>query len=301
MARSTVATFIERTRRQLDSGHRLEYNALNGDLDAVQTTITLLVEPATEIRFGDILAVELELMRVLTYNASSKQCTVRRGYLDTDGAAHDTGTEVVINPRFSTWDIYEALVDEVNSWGPQLFRVVAEELAVDAGSETIELPATFADMYHLLSVRRQWDGPYRDIQNWPEVPVRVLRSTTSWSDATASGVRIRLLEGTAAGTLVLNVAMPFTMSGVGLTDDLVDDAGIPESYFDFLSMGVKLRLVQDGEWARHARDQQDDARRSAETPVGSAVQPLNFGYLTYTRRKQEEINKLRAAWPMRVG
>lgn len=299
MARTSFASFIERTRRQLDSGHRQEYNALEVSIDASSTTFMLLVEPPTALRFGDVLSVDFELMRVLSYNA--RQVTVRRGYLDTDGAAHSANAEVIVNPRFSTFDIYEATVDEVNSWGPNLYRVDAQELAIDAAEETVQLPSAWINTLGVIEVRRKWDDPYRDIQNWPLVNVRLLRSTTAWSAATSSGLLLRLLQPVASGTLLVTVALPYSMVDVPTTADLTDDVGIPESYFDFLSMGVKLRLTQDAEWARFARDQQDDARRTAETPVGSAVQPLNFGYATYTRRKQEEINKLNSLWPFRIG
>jgi len=65
------------------------------------------------------------------------------------------------------------------------------------------------------------------------------------------------------------------------------------------ALGAKLRLIQDGEWGRLSRDQQDDSRRSEETPVGSAVSSLNFGFATYRNRREEETNKLYARHPIR--
>lgn len=303
MARSEVASFIERTRRQLDSGHRLEFNALSEIIDGAQTTITLQVEPSTDLRFGDILACELEIMRVLTWNGVSRQATVRRGYLDSDAVGHAGGTEVVVNPRFTTFDVFEAMVDEINSWGPALHYVDAQEFSIEAGDATLELPAAWADALAVLDVRRRWNDPYADATGWPRMDVRVLRTPVGdWpTGASTSGLLLRFIEPTAAGTVLVTTARPFNASAMTITSDLTTDLKIPSSLFDVLSMGVKLRLTQDAEWARHARDQQDDSRRSQETPVGSAVQPLNFGYATYLRRKQEEIHKLWAQYPQRVS
>jgi hypothetical protein len=72
------------------------------------------------------------------------------------------------------------------------------------------------------------------------------------------------------------------------------------SMLDVLAMGTKLRIVQDGEWARTARSAQDDSRRAEELQPGQTFAPIQFGVITYKNRKQEEINKLRAQYPIRA-
>jgi hypothetical protein len=130
--------------------------------------------------------------------------------------------------------------------------------------------------------------------------VRLVRGGVGWTGASTSGLLLRLVNPVESGTLFVSAAMPIVAGEPALTDDLVDDVLVPASLLDVLEMGVKLRLVQDGEWARTARQAQDDSRRTAEVPPGSTVQPMQFGVAMYRNRRQEEVNKLRAQYPIRV-
>jgi hypothetical protein len=68
-----------------------------------------------------------------------------------------------------------------------------------------------------------------------------------------------------------------------------------------VAMGTKMRLLVDNENGRTARTAQDEPRRAEETPVGATINPLQFNNAVYRNRKQEEINKLRAMWPVRYS
>jgi hypothetical protein len=68
---------------------------------------------------------------------------------------------------------------------------------------------------------------------------------------------------------------------------------------DVLVAGVKIRLWGDYEIGRSSRQAQDDTRRSEENPAGGTVQPMQLMVAQYRNRKQEEINKLRAKFPVR--
>lgn len=298
---TTVLSLVNRVRRQLDSGHRNEYNQLNGALNNSTTSVVLEFEPNANVEVGDVINIDFELMRVVAYNSGTKTATVVRGYLDSTAAAHADDAEVMINPRFSMLDAYTALVDEINSWGPQLYRVAADEFTVAAGTDVLEIPASWASMYGLVGVYRRWDDDAQEAPYaWPQLGIRLVRATTDWSlGAPNSGIMIRFVDAVAAGTVLVVVALPFSAAAATSTSDLETDLFVPREYHDFLALGAKLRLIQDGEWGRLSRDQQDDSRRSEETPVGSAVSSLNFGFATYRNRREEETNKLYARHPIR--
>jgi hypothetical protein len=95
--------------------------------------------------------------------------------------------------------------------------------------------------------------------------------------------------------------MPYVAGEPLLSQDLtLTPTFVPTSLLDVLAMGTKLRVVQDGEWARTSRAAQDDTRRAEEMQPGQGIQPLQFGVAIYRNRKQEEVNKLRAQFPIRA-
>lgn len=301
MARTTVEAFLGRMRRQLHGGsHRLQSDTLAEELDASETDVTLTTGSSAGIVVGATLCVDLELMRVTAWDSGTKVATVIRGWLDSDAATHTNGSEVVLNPRFSPLDIYDAMVDEINSWGPELYKVASDEFTLATGDETLELPAAWSGMYGLIDARRKWDSVYQDTTAWPELKVRLYRGTTDWSlGASTSGLLLRFVEPVASGTAYLTAALPFSTSAPAMSADLVSSIGLAESQLDILGMGTKIRLMGDVEIGRSSRHAQDDPRRAEETPLGGTVQPLSLMLAQYRTRKQEEINKLRAKYPVR--
>lgn len=297
MARTSVVNTIQRIRRQLSSGYRLETNLLNGSLTSTATTISLVNSLPTGLQPGAILYIDLEALRVTTINASAQTMTVIRGYYDSDATTHSANAEVVINPRFSPLDIYDAIYDEVASYGPQLYRVGADEFTVQENQDTLNLLPAWNDCFGIIDVRRQWDDN-GGVTAWPRQQVRFQRGTQEWDGTNGTSI-LRFVTPVTAGTIYVQVARPFNVSGMSYIADLYTDVGLPESMLDVLGMGVKLRLAVDNEQGRTARTAQDEPRRAEETPVGANVQNFQLLNALYRNRKQEEINKLRAQWPVR--
>jgi hypothetical protein len=292
---------VRRIRRQLHSGTRTEYNRLQAGIGTVDTTVTLDFALANNVVVGAVLNVELELMRVVAVDTTTKIVTVVRGWLDSDPQIHAAGAEVVINPRFSLVDVYDAMIEEIGSWGPQLYRPVGFEVTIAYDATVYELPAQYASCFGVIDVRMKIDS---DIVGdaWPEQRYRLQRGTTGWtSGAPNSGLLLRFPDYVTAGPLFITVAMPYVAGEPALADDLTAaPLSIPMSMLDVLAMGTKLRVAQDSEWARTSRAAQDDTRRAEEMQPGQGIQPLQFGVAIYRNRKQEEVNKLRAQFPIRA-
>ena len=193
---TTVLQMVNRVRRQLDSGHRNEYNRLDAAINSSTQSVVLEFTPNANVEVGDIFNVDLEVMRVVAYNSGTRTATVVRGYLDSTAASHADEAELLINPRFSMLDAFTALVDEINSWGPQLYRVVSDEFTVAAGTDVLELPAAWINAYGLVGVYRRWDDDSQDANySWPRLDVRLQRATTDWSVAAPnSGLLLRSLS-----------------------------------------------------------------------------------------------------------
>lgn len=305
MARSQIGPTIDRIRRQLDASVRLETNVLAVNCDASESPITLTYDLSPSTRTGSILNIGLELMRVISVNTGSKECTVLRGWVDSEGAAHTLGDEVLINPRFSRWDILQAIIAEVESWAPDLFKAVSYQTTVTDDDESFELSAEHADALGVIALHRQWTED-ADVTSWPTLPYRLLRGTVgTWSGASTSGLRVRVLpqDNTLRnGTVHVVLAKPFDLHTDPPTEasDLIDDYGLDQSLLELVELGVKMRLVGDQEIGRSARGQQDEPRRSEETPPGAALNVSQTFRGQYMRRRGDEVRKLRAKYKMRA-
>lgn len=304
MARSTVITTVQRIRRQLDASVRHEYNRLGANIDADDTVITTDFEPQVSIRDGALLACESELMRVISVNRPAHEVTVIRGFQDSTATSHLDLAEVQISPRWTLFDIKDAMISEIESWSPRLFRVVNYQWdTVTDEDETIELPVELTNALGVVSLRRQWTEE-TESNAWPELPFRLMHGTVgTWDGATVSGMVIRMLPNLGqprSGKVSALVTIPFDVSTAPLvdTEDLVEDYGLEQSMLEVVELGVKMRLLGDQEIGRSARNQQDEPRRAEEVPSGAALQTAQTIRSNYDRRFNQEVTKLRTKYPM---
>lgn len=303
MARTDVAATIDRIRRQLSSNYRHEVNRLSGNINSTATSLVLAEGITPNIRPGAMLNIGTELMRVTAVNDSTDTVDVIREFFDSTAASHSAGDIVWVNSRFTGLDIFDALYDEISSYGPQLYRVVTAELDLSFTQDVVELPVSFIGCYGLVDVNRKWadPSPHSFSYAWPRADVRLIRyDPTVWSEYPTSGIAIRLIDNSLPSKLIVRGALPFN-SAFGYNDDLVTDVGLPESMLDVVSMGVRLRLLTDNEAGVYGRTVQDEPRRTQETPPGAQVTTAQLNNALYRNRKQEEINKLRALYPIRIS
>lgn len=307
MARSTVNTIIDRIQRQMASSLRMEVNVLGALLtaSATATTVTMTYDLAASLRSGAIISIGNELMRVISVSPNSREVTVIRGWQDSAPEAHASGAEVGINPRFTRFDIFDALIDELDSWAPDLFYVSDHEFTVAEDAQTVELPVQFANALGVVAIRGQAETRAVDSTTWPQLEFRLQRGDPAvWSQAAASGLAIRLLSGVhsrsrqPAGKVLVTVAMPFATTPIVATTDLVVTSRLATSMLDVLHLGVKARLMGDDEYGRTGRTTQDEPRRTEEVPPGASWQISGGTLQRYERRFAREVQRLRLLYPV---
>lgn len=306
MARTTIGNVIERVRRQLASSLRYEVNVLGAALtaSATDTTVQLSYALSAGLREGAVLSVGREDLRVMSVDRNAMTAEVIRGWQDSEAVAHSLGDEVWVNPRFSQVDIAEALADEILAWGRDLYRVADDTFTIADSAETYELPVAWAGAWGVVDVLRNWT--VEDTSAWPRIPVKLIRGTTSsggtyeFDGATTSGLLLRFTDRVLAGKIHVTVALPFDLSDLSDSIDLVDDVGLQPSMLDVLTLGMKQRLIGDAEHSRHSRMTQDEPRRAEEVPPNAALQDSAQTFVAYMRRRGEEANRLRALYPLRM-
>jgi hypothetical protein len=302
VARSQVGETVQRIRRQLASSFRYEVSTLTDALTAVATdiSVTMSIFPMSVIE-GAVLSVGGEDMRVLTVDRPNKTCTVIRAWLDSTLEVHAVNDEVAINPRFSSFTIFDAIRDEIESWGPDLFRVIGETVPVAATTAAFELDSTFAGAYFIIEARRNITEDETVV--WPQVAARVqFAPSGAWSVAPGSGFYMRIIEPSwSASSVFVMAAVPFDTTTMTATSDLIADIKLERSMLELVDLGVKMRLMYDAENNTSSRAAQDDPRRNEETPAGAAIGVARSIRQLYTRRRTEEGLKLRGRYPIRVS
>lgn len=297
MARTNVLTTAKRIRRHLRTGYRNEQTTLAAGIDAVQTTIVFSVWHKS-IQPGVTLGIDTELVRVVTANSTTLAVTVIRGSQDSDAAAHANLALVDIAPRFSLLDVVDAMQSEVAGWGQQLYYVADQTLAVASGSSTLQLPIAWTDMLGVISILQN-DGTTNTV--WPSLGAKLIRGTpTGFSGASTSGVLLRFTEAIRTGNLHVVVALAFDPTVLAdPTKDLITDAHLSHGLIDVLELGTQRRVVAQDSDNRGSRAAQDEPRRTEETPPGSLTPIAQFQYGLYTKRKSEEVARLRRRYPIR--
>lgn len=285
MARTTVWPTIQRVRRQLHSGFRYESLTLAGNITADATTVAFTTTPPAKLTVGSTLCIGLELMRVESVRPASSTATVVRGAGGSDATTHSAGSEVEISPRWEPLTLYDAMVAEIQSWAPSLFGTVIQITNITDDTEVVELETELLGNYGLLAALYTPSGS--------SVQRRV-----RFREAGASTPIVRLIDPLTAGTIEIVAATAFDVSTLALTDDLVADIGLRPSMVDLLELGIKVRLTPDGEHQRTGRLVQDMTRRAEEVPLGAYVNHANHQLTLYRIRKEEEVKKLRALYPV---
>lgn len=301
MARDTVSVIVERIRRQLDSTVRLEINLLAANVNATATTLTFQYELADSLRAGSTISIGSELMRVVSVAEVPKQATVIRGWQDSTAEAHLAGDEALVNPRFTRFDILDAIINEIDSWSPDLFDVRSHEFDTTDEMEVYELPVDLAASIGLVGLRINRDA--RSSDSWPKTKYRLQRgSVADWSAASKSGLLIRFAEsiGRAGdGKALALVAIPYDTTTIDEDTDLTS-LNIPRTLLELIEIGVKMRLLGDDENNRSSRRAQDEPRRTDEVPPETAGRRALTLEARYNARRGHEVQRFRTLYPMSV-
>lgn len=298
MARSNVLETAQRIRRQLTSSFRPEQLVLLADITAGDTTVQFTSALPNNLREGSVLGIDLELLFVLTVNTANNSCTVVRGYLDSTAAAHTANTLVDINARFPLIDIVEAMRTEVMSWGPQLFYVLSDTLTVALGTETYELPVAWADTIGVVNLLQS--DTSGDVTAWPRLPAKLIRGDAAFDAAPTSGMLLRFTEPVRSGQIYITVAMPYDLLELDTTLDLITDYKLTPGLVEVVELGAKRRLVVDGQYERIERQPLEPQRFGENTLLQTIAQMIQMFDAQYRVRKQQEINKLRRLYPLRM-
>jgi len=306
---TTFNDWVEKSWRRVYSGAIDSTVQLTAALDNTTTTFNVTPANSVAMRAGAIISVDLEVMYVTGWSNGS--VTVARGYEGSTAAAHDAGTLIYIQPKYTKFDIAVTLNDELNRLSSPdngLFRVGMQTITYNPVYMGYDLTQAKADNFiDIMEVRHKIPFPTR---NYPKIAKwKVLRSIGD--SAFPSGMGIVFYEGGYPGQPIYvqysAAFVPLDLTALGsdnkptcLGTDITT-TGMTTTMADIPPLGVEIQLTLPREIKRNFMESQPDPRKAPEVPslaVSNSVQAL---MMTYEQRISEEAARLQRQYTRTEG
>ena len=311
----TFGDLIEKVYRRVMGGIREKVVTLGAAIGSLDTTITLTGSQTSAMFPGVLLAIDLEVLYVESWNATtatSGTATVTRGYYGSVAGTHLANTHCYVNPRYSRYDIGIAINDDLRSLSSPtngLFRVGVAEITynpVFAGYDLGDLPDNFID---ILEVRYRIAPPYRTfpaIKRW-----KVIRWNQASTDPVfPSGRGLVIYESGWPGLpIYVTYSAPFirfvdTADNILNTPTTNDDSppyngysantvsNLTATMIDLPPLGAEIDLTQPREISRNFMESQPDPRKAQEIPANAVAASVNALVSRRMQRISEEADRL---------
>ena len=293
---TTANDLIDATLDWVLGGEDENVNVLAGNVDAADTSLTMLYD-LNEIVPGTMIAVGLEVMRVVDASPTSKVVTVIRGQRGSTAASHSQNALVQVAPRFSRWSVFRALNDDLASLsGFGLFQIKTADITYNSSVMTYDLTGV-TDIDQVYSLRYEVPGATKE---WP-----LLRNQDYRLERHAdtgdfpSGLSLTIYRECYSGRAVrVAYKAPFTRM-TAASDDVQSVAGLPATANDLPPLGAAIRLMSGHESGRVAYDRQPDTRRAQEVPPGASLQAAAGWTRLRQQRIDDELRRLSRRYPVR--
>lgn len=283
-----VSELIEDVRRELFTGSREERNKLAASMDGT-TTSALLTFDLGAIKHGAKLSIDLEDMYV--WSTSSLTATVDRGQWGSTAAVHSNGALVHVNPKFSNFEIVDAIRKEVKSLSAPsngLYNVEDYPLTYNPVISGYDFPYSVLSIYE---VRYTTPGPSKDwvlSQDW-----ELSRHAGS---GFASDTALFIRDAYPNYSVVIKAKTEFAVIPFSLTADTTT-LSIPDTVLDIISIGAAWRLTAPREVRRNFNEVQGDTRRAGEVPAGANLGGSRELGRLRSQRIAEEASRLSVKYP----
>jgi hypothetical protein len=129
----TVAQVVDSTREHLLGNGRSEMNVIastSATTNSTTATVVTTLYPLNGITPGSYISVGDEEMYVFATNPGNLTATVSRGENSTTPQNQGSGSRIYVNEPFNRSMIVNAIVDDIRSWGPQVYQVKSVDIPV---------------------------------------------------------------------------------------------------------------------------------------------------------------------------
>lgn len=261
---ATVVDMINATYRHLTGTQRAEMDQLAINVDTVQTTFTFQYGSAGFSK-GDYLSLDDEIVFVWAVDPQSKTAQVQRGMAGTIKAVH-AGSLVERNPRFPKFFVRQALLDEIKSWGEQVWTTDTVDVTATTNHRAIQVPSVADDfLFGLELVRspRTGQDAYIKIGEW-----EIQRGVPQFKFLNEIAL---ILTRTPCDnwTGKFTYALPFNVEQFTDTINLELAVRLPPAFQDIPPMGAVSRLMAGKDVLRSFTEAQGEPRDAQEVGLGA--------------------------------
>lgn len=274
---------------------------LVASMTATDSTFQVDTDTVTNVSRG-LVEIDDELIRVKKFDRASGTVTVMgnfaggfagRGVEGTTATTHAVNAEVTDDPMYPRARIKEAINDTISATFPDLWTFGEYEFPKIAARYSYPLPADVEDVYKVYVNTIGPSAVWFPLSSWrfnPQAsttagqvkptPAPTGKTLDIMRDFIVPGRNIRVTYKKAPGNLVNN------------SDDFASVTGYPERYVDLIVYGACWRLLPAYEAARLQQSQIEATERAPLVPTGAGSQAAQYYLSLYTRRLQEERDRL---------
>lgn len=266
-------------------------------MNATDTTFSVDPETVTNVSRG-LVEIDDEMILVKKFDRSSGLVTVLggtsgRGAEGTTAASHAVNTLVTDDPMYPRKRIKEAINDTILATYPDLWVFGNFEFAKTAARYSYPLPVDVEDVYNVYVNTIGPSAVWFPLSSWrfnPQASTTVgqVKPTPAPTGKTLDIMRDFIVPGR-------NIRVTYKKKPTILTnnsDDFEAVTGYPERYVDMITYGACWRLLPAYEAARLQQSQIEATERAPLVPTGAGSQSAQYYLSLYTRRLQEERDRL---------
>lgn len=268
---------------------------LTADLNATDTTLTVDVETVTNVSRG-LIEIGDELMLVKKFDRASGNVTLLpagRGAEGTTPATHATNDLVTDDPMYPRARVKEAINDTINATFPDLWTFGEYEFPKIAARYSYPLPVDVEDVYKVYVNTIGPSAVWFPLSSWrfnPQASTTAgqVKPTPAPTGKTLDIMRDFIVPGRNIRVTYKKKPTPLSNN----SDDFETVTGYPERYVDMIVYGACWRLLPAYEAARLQQQQIEATERAPLVPTGAGSQSAQYYLSLYTRRLQEERDRL---------
>jgi len=297
----TIGDAVIRTKRILNSNTRTELDAVHTLLAADDTTIRLKYQ-TDGIRAGSYISISNgttppETMYVHARNG--EYATIQRGIDGSAGFAWPVASVIEVEPRFTGYQILEAVRDAIRVLPNNLYAVATTTASFGTTEQTQTV--TFSNGFNqiLSATRTARAGEDRLLAF--NVKVQEIPATSTDAGTSAAYKLIRQEGIEKAVTVNLTYAHPFVSAILNLDTDLVGTVGMAAEMQDIPALGAAASLLLGEESLRLDLHSQGDSRSDAAVAAGDRARYSMILQAQYDRRVSQEAQRLMARYGIRTG
>lgn len=288
---TVVSDLIEETRRLLFTGGTEERNRLSAAITSTQETATFTY-PLGSINRGGKLSIALE--DIYVWDKVNLTATIQRGQFGSTAAAHVINSVVHVNPKFSNWEIFNAINDEINTLSSPangLFYVATTTIEYNPNIQGYSYEDE--NLIDIYDVQYETTGPSLA---WYQSADYELARNMGAEFAAGSAIFIR--DAYPNQSVIVKGKFAFLPMQVDMNYDIANTK-VPANMQDILAIGAAYRLTAPREIRRNFNEVQGDTRRSEEVPPGANLGGARELGRLRQARINEEASRLSAQYPAR--